>query len=307
MPSLGVWGPALVRGCVLAWAAGAGAAWAAPSGLYFGADLGGAMPGELSSTRINVGVPTNCDQWLGAATLNDGTMVPLPAAQCQPRALPASPSDFDLDMGVFGAVQVGYAFDALRVEAELFRRRQTGERLPLVVPDDPKQAEFTERSEAIGDVVGDGFFANAYRDLGTRGAGGKFKPFVGIGVGWMSLDIDYAATSIRNADPAALLALGRNPNAAGVLSRADDTLSDRLAGYQVLAGFDYALGVRRALSVKVRYANLFDDFEDDGKAWKPLRGHESTVAPGGAPIRYGIETDDLGFWAITVGLKFHPK
>ena len=77
MPSLGVWGPAMVRGCVLAWTAGAGAVWAAPSGLYFGADLGGAMPGELSSTRINVGVPTNCDQWLGAATLNDGTMVPL--------------------------------------------------------------------------------------------------------------------------------------------------------------------------------------------------------------------------------------
>lgn len=294
-----------MRGLVLAWATGAGAAWVAPSGLYFGVDLGGAMPGELSSTRVNVGVPTNCDQWLGAATLNDGTMVPLPAAQCQPRALPASPSDFDLDLGVFGAVQVGYAFDAVRVEAELFRRRQTGERLPLVVPNDPKQVEFTERSETIGDVVGDGFFANAYRDLRVRG--GKFKPFVGIGVGLLNLDIDYAATSIRNADPAAMLALGRNPNAAGVVSRADDTMSDRLPGYQLLAGFDYALGSHRALSVKVRYANLFDDFEDAGKPWRPLRGHESTVAPGGAPIRYGIETDDLAFWAITVGLKFQPK
>ena len=300
------WRFVLGRTLAAAGAAAAGTVWAAAPGPYFGVDVGAALPGELASKRVNIGVPTNCDQWLGAATLNDGTMVPLPAEQCGARALPANANTFDLDAGVFAAVQVGRAFEAMRLEAEYFRSRQDGERLPLVVPEDPKQAEFTERSEEIGAVVGDGLFANAYRDLGARG-GGKLTPFLGVGVGWLRWDIDYAATSIRNADPAALLALGRNPNAAGRTSRADDTMSDSGVGYQVLAGFDYRLSARRALSVKVRYVDLLDDFEDGGKPWRPLRGHESTVAPGGEPIRYGIEADDLGFFALTVGLKFLPK
>ena len=53
----------------------------------------------LESTRTNVGIPTNCDQWLRAALLSDGTTVPLPIDQCAPRALPASPNTFDLGAG----------------------------------------------------------------------------------------------------------------------------------------------------------------------------------------------------------------
>lgn len=47
-----------------------------PAGLYFGAEAGAAMAQKLQSTRVNTGVPTNCDQWLGPAVLNDGTSVP---------------------------------------------------------------------------------------------------------------------------------------------------------------------------------------------------------------------------------------
>lgn len=276
---------------------------AAGSGLYFGADVGVALAQDIESTRINVGVPTNCDQWLGRATLNDGTSVPLPPEQCQPRELPGSANDFDLDAGWLLGVNAGYAFGSWRVEAEYFHRRHGGQQLPLVVPGDPKQLEFTERSEEIDDVRGNNFFANLHYDLGGLNGSG-LAPYFGVGLGLMSTKMDYQGTSIRNSDAQALLDLGRNPNAAGLTSRADEKMKDNLFGFQFIAGLDYPLGERRALTLKFRYANAFDDFGDHDNSWKPLRDHESTVGPGGAPIRYGIEAGNLGFWTLSVGLKF---
>lgn len=272
------------------------------SGLYFGAEAGVAMAQKLQSTRVNTGVPTNCDQWLGPAVLNDGTAVPLPASQCQPRVLPSSPNDFDLDAGWLAGVQVGYALDRVRVEAEYFHRRQGGETLPLVVPGDDKQQEFTERNEEIDDLGAHNLFANLYYGFGNGNS--RFTPYVGVGLGAMRVKLDYSATSIRNSDRDALLALGRNPNAAGTTSRADKSLSDTLWGYQFIAGLDYALSPASALTLKFRYGDAFSDFENDDNEWEPLRDHASTAGPGGAPIRYGIEADDFGFWAISVGLKF---
>ena len=67
------------------------------SGFYIRVDdLGLSLATSLESTRRNVGIPTNCDQWLPAATLNDGTTVPLPLDQFAPRPLPASPNSFEL-------------------------------------------------------------------------------------------------------------------------------------------------------------------------------------------------------------------
>lgn len=270
----------------------------------FGVELGAALPGSLDSTRINVGVQTNCDQWLGAATLNDGTAVPLPADQCAPARLPARANGFRLDVGWFLAGQVGYRLGpAWHVEGEYLHGRHEGERLPLNVPGDPKQQEFTERSETIGDVARSGLFANVFYNFRSRG-NSRFNAFAGAGVGMLSMDVDYDAASIRNSNREALLALGRNPNAAGTVSRANAELSDRLGAWQVLFGFDYALSETRALSVKARYVKALDPFEDHGNAWRPLRSHDSTVAPGGAPILYGIEADEPDFWAVSVGLRF---
>ena len=276
---------------------------AAGNGWYLGADIGVALAQDVESTRINVGVPTNCDQWLGRATLNDGTSVPLPLEQCQPRELPGSPNDFDQKAGWLFGVNAGYAFGGLRLEAEYFHRRHGGEHLPLVVPGDPKQLEFTERSEEIDDIRGNHLFANLHYDLGVLKTS-KLTPYVGVGLGLMRVEMDYSGTSIRNSDPQALLSLGRNPNAAGLISRADEKMKDNLFGFQLIAGLDYALGERHALSLKFRYANAFDDFADHDNSWKPLRDHASTVGPGGAPIRYGIEAGNLGFWTLSVGLKF---
>ena len=64
------------------------------NGMYWGIDLGLSLAGDLSSTRTNIGVPTNCDQWLApSTTLPDGRTVPLPLSDptCGggPRPLPA--------------------------------------------------------------------------------------------------------------------------------------------------------------------------------------------------------------------------
>ena len=125
----------------------------------------------------------------------------------------------------------------------------------------------------------------------------------GAGVGWIRTEIDYAATSVRTSDRNALLDLGRNPHAAGTTSRADASLTDDLAGYQLLTGLDYALTDRHALMLKVRYVDAFGDFESVDNPWVTLRDHESTVGPGGAPVRYAIGARDLSLWSVSLGFK----
>ena len=154
----------------------------------------------------------------------------------------------------------------------------------------------------MDNVAAHNLFANAYYGLGSLGQG-KLAPYVGIGVGAMRVSADYQATSIRGSRDA-LLALGRNPDAAGKRSLADEALSDTLFGYQLVAGVDYALDERRTVTVKARYGGAFGEFEDGDNTWRPLRGHESSVGPGGAPIHYDIAIDNLRFWAMSVGMRF---
>ncbi len=277
-------------------------------GFYFGADIGASLPDDLESTRRNIGIPTNCDQWLGSARVNNGTTVPLPLAECSPRTLPSRPNSFDLGTGFLAGANLGYAVHDFRVEAEYFRREQSGDHLSLVVPGDPKQAEFVERSEKISDFRGDNFFANLYYDFHNL-LSPTVTPYLGVGVGVMHVKMDYSATSIRTNDRERLRDLGRNPNAAGTQSLANEILSDTLFGCQWIAGLDYALSQRFSVGLKFRYGDSFNDFKDVDNAWKPLRGHGSTVGPPGTPggdlpVRYEIQADDLLFWGISMNFKY---
>lgn len=299
--------------CAVAFAAFAPPA--AGEGFYVGLEAGAALARTLSSTRTNVGVETNCDQHLVNEDRSmprtyvvdpksrERLLVPLPAADCQPRPLPRAASEFEPGAGILAGASAGYAGSGLvRFEIEYFFRRQGGDRADLVVPGDSKQREFVERSEEIGAIRTHNLFVNFYHDF--RGAASQeLTPWIGTGVGAARVALDYAATSIRGSADA-LRALGRNPNAANTTSRADDTMSDWLWGYQLMAGLDYALSARHVLTAKLRYGGFFTDFEDGGKSWKPLRGHASTVAPGGAPIHYGIEAEGFGFFAASAGIKF---
>ena len=277
-------------------------------GFYFGADIGISVPNDLDSTRTNNGIRTNCDQWLAGDTLNDGTTVPLPLEQCSPRALPKRATKFDLGTGLLAGVNLGYAWHDFRLEVEYFRRVQSGERSALNVPGDPKQAEFVERSEKISDFRADNFFANVYYDF-HKVLSPKFTPYVGVGLGVMHVHMDYSGTSIRTNNSDTLQVLGRNRHAAGLASLADEVLSDTLFGYQWIAGLDYAWSERLSVGLKFRYGDAFNDFEDGDNAWKPLRGHASTVGPtpetgANLPIRYDIQADDLSFWGVSLNFKY---
>ena len=277
-------------------------------GFYFGADVGVSVPNDLESTRTNTGIPTNCDQWLKGDTLPNGTTVPLPLAQCSPRTLPAKPNPFALGTGFLAGVNLGYALHNFRIEAEYFRREQSGERLDLNIPGDPKQVQFSERSEKISDFRADNFFANLYYDF-RNVLSPRVTPYLGGGLGFMHVKMDYSATSIRINDGDTLNSLEHNRHAAGTQSLADEVLSDTLFGYQLIAGLDYALSQEFSVGLKFRYGDAFSDFEDGNKPWKPLRGHASTVGPPGTPganlpVRYAIQADNLSFWGISLNLKY---
>lgn len=277
-------------------------------GFYFGTDVGVSLPGDLDSTRTNIGIPTNCDQWLEAFVFDDGSGVPYPLEQCAPTALPASPNPFDLGSGFMGGAHLGYALPNFRIEAEYFHRSQSGEYLPLIVPGDPKQQEFVERSEKIGYFRANSLFANFYYDFHTANLP-KVVPFLGVGVGLMQTTIDYSATSIRTNDRNEMIRLGRNPHAAGTASLAKELLSDDLTGYQLLAGLDYAFSKRFYAGIKLRYGDALENFQDGDNEWKPLRGHASTVGPPGSPgsdlpVLYEISADNLNFWGISLSLKY---
>ncbi|MDD9948899.1 MAG: hypothetical protein OXU48_05140 [candidate division Zixibacteria bacterium] len=276
-------------------------------GFYFGMQAGVSLPGEYESTRTNNGIPTNCDQWLPGETLNDGTPVPLPLSQCTPRVFPASPNLFDLGEGVLAAVQAGYVVKAFRIEVEFYRRGQRGALLPLIVPGDTKQAEFVERSEKISDFRTDNLFANLYYDFhGVLSP--NMTPYLGAGMGLTRQQMFYSAASIRTNDRDRMRQLGRNSHAAGLASLADDTLSDRMFSFQLLAGVDYAVDERFSAGVKLRYGSV-GEFLDGENPWRLLRGHESTVGPTSGtgydmPVQYEIKGSPSHFWGISLGLRY---
>ena len=277
-------------------------------GFYFALQAGVSVPGDFESTRTNNGIPTNCDQWLPGETLNDGTPVPLPLSECAPRVFPSSPNVFDLGEGMLAGVQFGYALSALRIEVEYIRRGQNGTLLPLVVPGDAKQAEFVERSEKISDFRTDNVFANLYYDF-PGALSSNTTPYIGAGAGLTRQRMFYSAASIRTNDRDRMRQLGRNTHAAGLASLADDTLSDRMFGFQVVAGVDYAMDARFSAGMKLRYGRT-GEFLDGENHWRLLRGHESTVGPtpgtgSDMPVQYEIKGSPARFWGITLGLRYH--
>ena len=179
--------------------------------------------------------------------------------------------------------------------------------MPLIVPGDEKQAEFVERSEKIGDFRTDNLFANIYYDFSGM-LSPNATPYVGAGAGLTRQRMFYSAASIRTNDRERMRQLGRNTHAAGLASLADETLSDRMFGYQILAGLDYAMGERFSAGLKLRYGRT-GEFLDGENLWSLLRGHESTVGPTSgtgydSPVQYEIKGSPAHFWGISLGLRY---
>ena len=276
-------------------------AQSARSGWYGGLEIGAALPGAIGIRGRSDDVPTNCDGHFPAVVL-DGRTLPLPLDH--PDCVGQSEgwtSRFDIGSGPLLGLQAGYAWRSFRFEAEFSHRRHSGNRSDSTITAGDKEAEFVHGVERLRDIEAGALFGNVYRDFRLESEGPR--PYVGAGVGLLRIGMAYSSAYHRNPDSDVMRALGRHPAAAGTLSAQDADLSDRLWGYQLIAGLDRPLAGSLVLGVKVRHVTVLGDFTDGGPP-DVLRSHEPTVSPGGREVTNTITTGDLGYWGISLNLKY---
>ena len=75
-----------------------------------------------------------------------------------------------------------------------------------------------------------------------------------------------------------------------------------VAGFQVLAGVDYALGERTSLAFNLHWARLGDVTED--VVWSVIRSHEPVRADGVTPFSSELTFNNFEFLGLTLGLKY---
>lgn len=270
------------------------------TGWYGGIEVGGGKPGALRILGQSDDVPTNCDGHFPPVEIN-GQALPLPLshADCN-QGTEEWTNELHVEVGSLLGLQWGYAWPAVRIEAEYLRRRH-GRRGGNVAVVGGKQAEFVLGEERLDALEADELFGNVY--YGLRGAWGDFWPYVGAGIGLISAKLAYRSAYRRNADAAVLRGLGRHPAAAGTLSLQDATLVDHLRAYQVVLGIDRPLADGVVLGIKARRVVVVDAFADSGSP-SLLRGHAPTVAPGGRQVVNTITADDLGYWGVSLSVKY---
>ncbi len=270
------------------------------TGWYGGVEVGGGKPGSLRILGQSNDVPTNCDGHFPPVVVN-GQALPLPPdhADCN-QGTEEWTNQLAIGVGRLLGLQWGYAWPTVRVEAEYLRRRHRPRGGDVTVEGD-KQAEFVLGEERLDALEADELFGNVYYAL--RGAWGDFLPYVGAGVGLIWAELAYRSAYQRNPDAAVLRGLGRHPAAAGTLSLQDATLVDRLRAYQVVLGVDRSFADGVVLGIKLRRVVVVDAFADSGSPGL-LRGHAPTVAPGGRQVVNTITTDDLGYWGVSVSVKY---
>ena len=291
----------LVAGAAVLLGSPEAGAQSARSGWYGGLEIGAAVPGAIGIRGRSDDVPTNCDGHFPDIVL-DGRTLPLPPdhPDC------SAPGDgwrsrFDIGSGPLIGLHAGYARGPYRFEAEFSHRRHGGNRSDSTITAGDKEAEFIHGVERLRDIEADAWFGNVYRDFRVQSDG--LRPYVGAGVGLIGVSMAYSSAYHRNPDSNVLRALGRHPAAAGTLSAQDAGLSDRLWGYQWVAGLDRPLAGNLVLGGKVRHVTVRDDFTDAGPP-DVLRSHEPTVAPGGREVTNTISTGDLDDWGMSLTLKY---
>lgn len=281
----------------------------AGDGWYMGMDLGVAhAPGPDTATSDN-DYPTTCDMFIDpAAALGD---------QCSPGE--SWSNEFDAGTGVLAGISSGYRWGSFRIEGEYFYRGTIHDSAKDPLENsgsaglaDKNEQELVRSEEAIDDVLSHNFFANLYYDFTS---GSKWTPYLGVGVGFAHVSIDYSNLFRRNINPARIRTFPnpmggidpRNQTLAGTTTIARSRLSDTLFGYQAIAGLDYQLRESVTIGLKFRWAG-FSEFED-GAEYAQLRSHDSTNSrdtndPRSARVRYAFTTDDLTFWGLSLNLKY---
>lgn len=231
---------------------------------------------------------------------------------------------FDSSKGILTGAALGYRLrerypniflGGFRLEAEYFFRSSEYDQ---TVQDTSVGEQTTEKAtgetelglERIGAIDSHNVFANLYFDYINSS---RFIPYVGIGIGAGSTDMDYGALYKRFSDPKFINtgngylfgeALAEyKSRLAGTATIEQTELSDTLFGYQALLGVDYALTNTLSLGVKGRWV-AWDTFSDGGN-YDQLRSHPSNLRlDGSEPVTYRIRTDDIKIFAVSLNLKY---
>lgn len=295
----------------------------AKDGFYIGGDLGIALAPEMGVEAWDNDVATQCDGFIN----NDGSgnyLVP-PMRNCAQSSRDQFSwiQQFDGGTGVLAGASLGYRMGSFRAEAEYFYRGTTYDDLdnevdllPAGVPfQGGKEGELSYTEAGVDDVFSHNFFANLYYDYHSDS---KLIPYLGVGVGFARVSLDFYNRWTRNSDPDNIPTFDRadaegqelanrellNERVAGTTTIGRAKLSDTLFGYQVLAGVDYQISEPVSIGLKFRWAD-FGEFED-GREWDQLRSHDSAVGPeAGSPrVRYGVATNDIQFWGVSLNMKY---
>ncbi len=279
----------------------------AKDGFYMGMDLGVAVAPGMDMTSSDNDVPTTCD----------GFINPNPASTCD-RSPSSWPNEFDGGSGLLAGATLGYRMGSFRVEGEYLYRNTTLDDMDdtpsggASVNENKFDQEIDLADARVDDVLSHNFFANLYYDYRSDS---KFTPYVGFGVGFSRVSLDYFARWRRNADPRYISTFDEvagltqtekdnlNERVAGTTTIATAKLSDTLFGYQVLAGVDYQVSDPVSIGLKFRWAD-FGEFESDPRDWDQLRSHDSAISSGGGRVQYKVMTEDIQFWGVSLNMKY---
>ena len=296
----------------------------AKDGFYIGGDLGIAVASEMDMKGNDNDYDTPCDKDINPTGFqtneNSGGLESPKDCSVVPKERQSLwfHNGIDGGTGLLAGVALGYRLGNFRVEGEYFYRGTTYDSTAAstIVKDPETTRKVREELDAldgsVDDVLSHNFFANLYYDYHSDS---KFTPYLGLGVGFASVSLDYFGVFKRKADPTAIktfddtvdgsdaeTARNLNRTLAGTTTIGRGKLSDTLFGYQVIAGVDYQVSEPVSIGLKFRWAD-FGEFED-GREWDQLRSHPSTNLRPGDPVRYIMSTDDIQFWGVSLNMKY---
>lgn len=306
--------------CVLGAAAAASAQ--DQRGGYFGIELGLTAAAGITSPLSGISQPTRCDRLL----YTDRAQAPSDTvcAVGDPRTIYTA--EFSPGPGFVGAVNAGYALDGgLRFEVEFLNRASGDDESPLPGTTDITRGKAREWSlsptAGISDFRARQFSVNAYYDFVNDS---PWTPYAGAGVGWAMTNLRYRNLYVRKtvddgyvdvfldtldtgAD-AHFANVGLDPRlvaeaAAGTVSFTNSAVNETVFGFQILGGADYALADQVSLGLKARWAR-FATLEHD-TVWERVRSHAPVLADGVTPYDLNVRLEGMGYWGVTVGLKYH--
>ena len=277
---------------------------AAADGLYLGVELGASSSEDMDVWGSANDVATACDEFFVTRTPDT------PGCDAAPSSWV---NTIDGAAGFLAGAQVGLRRGNWRFEGEYFHRSTDYDDInPVRVNDAVLGNKIDQEIElaiaGVNNYSSHNLFANVYYDFGS---GSQFTPYVGLGIGYGSVSMDYFQTWKRNDDPQYIRTFPNNPDGtisdlnrrvAGTTTVGDDKLKDTLFGYQFLAGVDYRVSDTLSLGLKLR-KTWFNEFMDTAE-YQQLRSHDSARGPGGARVEYYARTEDIGAWGLSLNAKY---